>query len=55
MLAHQGGLEMPEAYRALVQYARDHNLKLADLARALVQRALPPALVLDAQSSRRPT
>lgn len=55
VLAHQGGLEMPEAYRAMVQYARDHNLKLGDLARALVQRTLPPSLVLGTLSDRRPT
>lgn len=47
VLAHSGGLAMPDAYAALVQYARDHNLKLAQLARALVERTVPPGLVLE--------
>lgn len=54
ILSHQGGgLDMPDAYAALVRYARDHNLKLADLARALVQRALPADVVLHHLASRR--
>ena len=47
VLAHSGGLAMPDAYAALVQYARDNNLKLALLARALVERTVPPRLVLE--------
>lgn len=47
VLSHSGGLAMSDAYAALVQYARDHNLKLAHLARAVVERALPPAVVLE--------
>lgn len=47
VLAQMGGLPMSEAYDALVQYARDHNLKLADVARALVDRTVPSGLVLD--------
>lgn len=47
VLSHGGGLDMPDAYAALVRYARDHNLKLADLARALAQRTLPATVVLD--------
>ena len=47
VLAHTGGLSMPDAYAALVRYARDHNLKLAHLARALVERTLPSGSVLD--------
>jgi hypothetical protein len=38
---------MPGAYAALRTYARDHNLRLTDLARAVVSRAVPAALVLD--------
>ena len=57
VLAQHGGLDMPDAYAALVRYARDHNLKLAHLARALVERTLPAATVLDharsVRSSRR--
>ena len=47
VLSHVGGLDMPDAYATMVRYARDHNVKLADLARALVQRTVPPGLVLD--------
>lgn len=46
LLSHSGGLDMPDAYAALRRYARDHNLKLAGLAQALVERALPADLVL---------
>jgi GAF domain-containing protein len=49
----QRGLDMPEAYDVLRRYARDHNLKLADLARALVQRTLPAGVVLDHAGSGR--
>lgn len=47
VLAHSGGIGMPDAYAALRRYARDHNLKLADLARALVELTLPSHLVLE--------
>ena len=47
VLSYSGDLDMPAAYTALRDYARDHNLRLTDLARALVSRALPAALVLD--------
>ena len=47
VLAYSGGLDMPAAFAALRQYARDHNLKLTDLARALVDRVLPAAVVHD--------
>ena len=47
VLAQRGGLSMSEAYAALVQYARDHDIRLAHVARALVERTLPPAEVLD--------
>ena len=53
VLSHSGdGLELPDAYAALRRYARDHRLKLADLARALVQRTLAPGVVLDHARSR---
>ena len=47
LLAHSGGLAMPDAYAVLVRYARDHNIKLGHLARALVERALPAGRVID--------
>lgn len=52
VLAQTGGLDMPGAYGVLVRYARDHNLKLAHLARALVERTVPPALVLEHATGR---
>lgn len=47
VLSYSGDMDMPAAYAALRQYARDHNIKLTELARALVNRAVPAALVLD--------
>jgi hypothetical protein len=47
VLAYSGDLDMTAAYAALRTYARDHNVKLADLAQALVNRAVPAALVLE--------
>jgi AmiR/NasT family two-component response regulator len=47
VLSYSGDLDMPAAYAALRAYARDHNIKLTELARALVNRALPAALVLE--------
>lgn len=47
VLSFSGDLDMPDAYAALRTYARDHNIKLTELARALVNRAVPAALVLD--------
>ena len=45
VLFSSGDLDMPGAYAALRQYARDHNIKLTELSRALVNRALPAAVV----------
>ena len=47
VLAHTGGLGMADAYAVLVRYARDHNLKLALVARALVERTVAPAALLE--------
>jgi len=46
VLAFSGDLDMPEAFAVLRHYARDHNIKLTELAGALVQRAVPAAVVL---------
>lgn len=46
VLAQSGGLTMAEAYAALVRYARDQNLKMAHVARALVERTVAPRVVL---------
>lgn len=36
MLAERGGLDMDEAFGRLRRYARNHNLRLADVAREVV-------------------
>lgn len=46
VLSYSGSLDMAAAYATLRQYARDHNLKLTELSRALVERALPADVVL---------
>lgn len=46
VLSHQGDLDMPDSYAALVRYARDHNLKLAVLARSVVERTVPADVVV---------
>lgn len=53
VLSYSGDLDMVSAYNALRTYARDHNLKLADLARALVERTLPASLILEHAVNRR--
>ena len=44
VLAQQGQLETDEALVVLRRQARDHNLRLSDLAAALVTRQLPGTL-----------
>lgn len=52
-LANEGRLDMAQAYTALVAYSRDHNIKIAEVARAVVGRALPASTVLAHQVRRR--
>jgi GAF domain-containing protein len=52
VLSYSGDLDMAAAYAALRRYARDHNIKLTELSRALVTRAVPAAVVLDHARSR---
>lgn len=52
VLSYTGDLDMPSAYSALRHYARDHNIKLSELARALVHRAVPATLVIEHARSR---
>lgn len=52
VLSYSGDMDMPAAYAALRAYSRDHNIKLTDLSRALVNRALPAVLVLNHASTR---
>ena len=47
VLFYGSDLDMSASYTALRHYARDHNLGLTELARALVSRALPAGLVLE--------
>ncbi len=46
ILAYSGDLDMPATFAVLRHYARNHNLKLADVAAALVNRTLPAGMVL---------
>jgi transcriptional regulator with GAF, ATPase, and Fis domain len=46
ILAQSGELEMDRAFAVLRRYARDHNLRLAELAAGLVGRDLRPELLL---------
>lgn len=52
VLSYSSDLDMSAAYAALRQYARDHNLKLTDLSRALVNRAVPAAVIYEHARSR---
>ena len=47
LLAQQGDLDMSEAFRFLRRYARDHNQRLTDVARAVVSRTLTAQQVLN--------
>lgn len=46
VMAQLGGLDMVEAFTVLRTYARDHNLKLTDVAAAVVDRMLAAGAVL---------
>ena len=47
LLAQQGDLDMSEAFGFLRRYARDHNQRLTDVARAVVSRTLTAQQVLN--------
>lgn len=51
VLAECGRLDMDQAFAALRKYARDHNGRLTDLARAVVSRELHPQLLLEHASA----
>lgn len=53
VLAQRGALEMTQAFTVLRNYARDNNLRLTEVARAVVARSLPAQQVLDHARSRR--
>jgi transcriptional regulator with GAF, ATPase, and Fis domain len=46
-LAQRGGLDMDEAFSRLRRYARDHNQRLTDVARAVTSRDLDAQRVLN--------
>jgi GAF domain-containing protein len=52
VLAVSGQLSMDEAFRALRGFARGNNLRLSDVARALADRDLAPAVVLAPSATR---
>ena len=52
VLAQRGDLEMEQAFAVLRRYARDHNLRLTDVASAVVSRRLPAQQVLDGARDR---
>ena len=45
-LAQSGDADTAEAFTLIFRYARDHNLKLTDVARALIERTVPASVVL---------
>jgi GAF domain-containing protein len=47
VLAQRGGLDMDRSFAVLRRYARDHNLRLTDVARAVAGRELPAERLLD--------
>jgi GAF domain-containing protein len=52
VLAQRGNLEMDGAFAVLRRYARDHNLRLTDVARGVARRELPAQHVLDHAAAR---
>ncbi|HET6753241.1 MAG TPA: GAF and ANTAR domain-containing protein [Jiangellaceae bacterium] len=57
VLAQRGNLDMDRSFAVLRRFARDHNLRLTDVARAVVGRELPAQRLLDhalAREAQRP-
>lgn len=52
VLAQRGELQMDQAFQVLRSYARDHNRRLTDIARAVVSRELPAQHLLDHAGAR---
>ena len=52
VLSHTADVDMPTAFAMLRRYARDHNLRLGDLSRAVVRRETPARVVVE-HSARR--
>jgi AmiR/NasT family two-component response regulator len=47
VLSQRGGLDMDRSFDVLRRYARHNNLRLTDVARAVVRRELPAQRLLD--------
>jgi GAF domain-containing protein len=47
VLSHTADVDMPTAFAMLRRYARDHNLRLSELARAVVHRETPARTVVE--------
>lgn len=47
VIAHVGGLEMQDAFSVLRRYARDHGLKLSDVAHQVVTRERPGETLIE--------
>jgi GAF domain-containing protein len=52
-LAEYAGVDMSDAFAALRSFAREHRLKLSDVAQSLVERQLDPARVVPPEASAR--
>jgi ANTAR domain/GAF domain len=52
VLAQRGHLDMAQAFAILRRHARDHNLRLTDVARAVVSRSLSAEQLIDSAQSR---
>jgi transcriptional regulator with GAF, ATPase, and Fis domain len=52
VLSQRGNLDMDQAFAMLRGYARDHNLRLTDVARAVTSRKLPAERLLEHAAAR---
>lgn len=52
-VAQRGDVSMDAAFEVLRSYARDHNLRLTDVAAAVVARTLPASMLIDHARGRR--
>jgi transcriptional regulator with GAF, ATPase, and Fis domain len=51
VLAERGSLTMEDAFQVLRRHARDHNLRLHDVAQGIVERSVDPASILAARQA----
>jgi hypothetical protein len=54
VLAERGGLSVDDAFRKLRKYARDRNLRLDDVSRAIIDHTIDPSAILGAADGRAP-